>query len=225
MITDVTRMQGDKLCIAALDGGKAVRLHNPGPREEWLRSKGGLAPGDIVSLCWKSPRRCQRPHLEDRDWNPESLSKVERIPEDELAQRLSNSAFRSIKDAFGPPCFYSENGNAAFTPGKGARSLASVGVGSARVYPYEEGVRVDFADGRQEWSMVPLEDLAVRNHRAHCSSCTANLPKLLASEFEGGQAILRVGLGRPFQSGGNPPACYLQVNHIFLIPSKRIHFV
>lgn len=225
MITDVTRMQGDKVCIAALDKGKAVRLHNPVPKEEWLRLIGGLAPGDVVSLSWKSPRRYQRPYLEDRDWNPESLSKVEHVAEDELAQRLSDSAFLSIKDAFGQPCFHSENGNAAFAVGKGARSLASVGVDSVRVYPHEEGVRVDFADRRQEWSMVPLEDLAVRNHRAHCSACSTSLPTSLASEFEGGPAILRVGVGRPFQSGGYPPACWMQVNHIFLIPSRRNHFV
>jgi hypothetical protein len=225
IITDVTRLQGDKVCIAAVHGGSSIRLHSPTPKEHWLRSIGGLTPGDAVSLTWRVARRCHRPHLEDGDWNPALFTKVDRLPEDELVKRLSANSFRSIKDAFGKPCFYSENGNAAFTPGKGSRSLASVPVSSVRAYPYRDGVRVDFADGRREWTMAPIEDLAVRHHQTQCSSCSSNLPNLLASEFEGTQAVLRVGLGRPFQAGDGATACYLQVNHIFLIPSKRRHFV
>ncbi len=117
LITDVTRMEGDNVCIAALNQGKSLRLHSPAPREQWLRSIGGLTPGDILSLSWKLPRRYQRPHLEDGDWNPESITKAARLPEDELVKRLSASTFLSIKDAFGKPCFYSDNGNAAFAPG------------------------------------------------------------------------------------------------------------
>ncbi len=218
-------MQGDNVCIAALNQGKSLRLHSPAPREQWLRSIGGLRPGDIVSLSWKLRRRYQRPHLEDGDWSPAVLSKVDRLPEDELVKRISSKAFRTIERAFGKPCFYSENGNAAFTPGKGSRSLASVMASSVRVYPYADGVRVDFADERRQWTMAPIEDLAIRNHQARCSSCASNLPQLLAAEFEGAQALLRVGLGRPFQAGdGTPATCYLQINHIFLIPSKRKHF-
>jgi hypothetical protein len=218
-------MQEDKVCVAALNRGKSLRLHNPTPREQWLTSIGSLTPGDIVSLSWKLARRYHRPHLEDGDWNPATFAKVDLLPEDELVKRLSANAFRSIDHAFGKPCFHSENGNAAFVPGKGSRSLASVIVSSVRAYPHGEGVRADFADSRGEWRMVPVEDLAIRNHQMQCSSCASDLPKLLASEFQGSRALLRVGLGRPFQSSDSATACWLQVNHIFLIPSKRHHFV
>ena len=218
-------MQGDKVCVAALHSGSSIRLHNPSPREQWLQSIGGLIPGDIVSLTWKTARRFQRPHLEDGDWNPAAFRKVDRLPEDELAKRLSTYAFRSLQDAFGNPCLYSESGNAAFHPRKGPRSLASLLVSSVRTYPHEDGVRVDFTDSNREWTMVPMEDLAVRNHQNRCRLCSSQLPTLLTSEFGGSQAVLRVGLGRPFQAGDRAPACYLQVNHIFLIPSRRSHFV
>lgn len=225
VITDVTRMQRDKVCIAALHQGKSMRLDNPAPREQWLQSMGGLAPGDVVSLTWRVARRYSRPHSEDGEWNPAAFAKGDRLLEDDLVALLVTKVFRSVGDAFGKPCFYSENGNAAFTAGKGARSLASVTVSSVSPYPHADGVRADFVDAKQEWKMVPVEDLAVRNHRARCQACSSDFSSLLESEFQGGQAILRVGLGRPFQWGDRPPACYLQVNHIFLIPSKRQHFV
>lgn len=224
VITGVTRMQGDNVCIAARLGRETIRLHDPSPKEQWLRSIGSLSPGDIASVTWKLPRHHRRPHLEDRDWNPSAFTKVDQLPEEELTKRLSASAFLSIHDAFGRPCFYSDNGNAAFPPNKGSRSLASITVSSVRVYPYGDGARTDFADARCEWTMIPIEDLTVRNHQSHCDSCSGNLAEALAGEFDGSQAILRMGLGRPFQAGDNPPACWLQVNHIFLIPSKRTHF-
>jgi hypothetical protein len=225
VITDVTRMQGDKVCIAALHRDKSIRLHDPAPREQWLRLMGGLSPGDAVTLTWRPARRRRRPHLEDGDWNPDLFTKVDRLREDEFIKRLSAIAFSSIKDTFGKPCFYSENGNAAFTPGKGSRSLASVTATSVRVYPFGDGVRVDFADSRREWTMAPMEDLIVRNHQSQCSSCSCNLRSLLASEFEGTQAVLRVGLSRPFENEDYEAACYLQVNHVFLTPPRQGHFV
>ncbi len=225
VITDVTRMQGDKVCIAALDRGQAIRFHDPPPSGQWLSSIGGLTPGDTASVTLKPPRRYQRPHSEDRDWNPEDFVKSSRLSENDTVKRLSANAFTSIRDAFGRPCFYSGNGNAAFRPGRGPRSLASLIVSSVRPYPYEDGIRVDFREAKREWTMVPLEDLVVRNHQRHCHSCSSNLASLLASEFEGTHAVLRVGLGRPFRVGDNATGCFLQVNHIFLTPSKRKHFV
>jgi len=225
VITEVTRMQGNRVCIAALHGRARIRLHEPQPEEEWLRSEGGLSPGDVVSLSWKSPRQVRRPHMEDTDWNPASLKKAGRITEDQLAGRLTAVAFSRLTDAFGKPILYSDHGNAAFPPDKGSRSLASLMVTSVRAYPYGDGVRVDFRDSDREWTMAPMEDLSVRVHQVRCSPSSAGLSESLAAEFEVGEALLGVGLGRPFQYGDNPPACYLQVNHIFPIPSRRKHFI
>jgi len=162
--------------------------------------------------------------VEDADWNPASLEKVDRLPEDELVRELTALAFSSLQDAFGKPYFYSDSGNAAFPPDRGSRSLAFLTVNSVRAYPYGGGVRVDFTDSDREWTMASMEDLSVRTHQAQCGSCSGGLSESLASEFEGREALLGVGLGRPFQYGDNPTACYLQVNHIFLIPSRRKHF-
>ena len=225
VITDVTRMQGNRVCIAVLHRRSRIRLHEPQPDKVWLGSVGGIGVGDVVSLSWKAPRQVHRPHVDDADWNPATLEKLRRISEDQLISKMTALAFSSVRDAFGRPMFYSDNGNAAFAPDKGARSLAFLAVSSVRAYPHEGGVRVDFTDSERRWMMAPMEDLNVRTHQAQCSSCSAGLSELLASEFEGDKALMAVGLGRPFEHGSSPAACYLQVNHIFHIPSRRKHFV
>ncbi len=225
VVTDVTRMQGDRVCIAAHDGRGSIRLHEPPPTDRWLDSIRSLAPGDVISVECRSPRQCQKPHVEDRVWNPTTFQKLTTLPASDLADRLSQSAFGSIKDAFGKPRFYSDNGNAAFAPGRGSRSLASLVVSSVRVYLCERGIRVDFVDDRDRWTMAPLEDLSVRRHQAQCTSCRSSLASLLSSEFGGSNAVLRVGVGRPFEEREGETACWLQVNHVFPIPPKKKHFV
>jgi hypothetical protein len=207
VITDVTRMHQDKVCVAAIHRRGSIRLHNPHPREQWLRSIDGLAPGDVVSLTWRPVRRYRPPHSEDGDWNPARFEKIRHLSDEELVERLRGRAFSGIEKAFGKPRFQSENGNAAFAPDQGSRSLASLLVNSIRLYPVGEGVRADFTDDRHQWKMVPVEDLAIRSGRHPYT-------------LEATQALLRVGLGRPFQAGERPPACYLQVNHVFPLPSN-----
>jgi len=201
MITDVTQMSGDKVCIAGLTRRSAIRLSEPTPRQGWLDSIGGLAPGDVVNLNWRPARRYRRPHGEDGTWNPSTLVKTSTLPTENFFERLEAGALRSIVDAFGRPWFYSERGNPAFKPDRGSRSLATVKVHFATVYGHGDGIRVDFRDDKTTWTMVPVEDLALRRRRP---------PEGLNYS----ETILRAGLGRPFQANDKPAACYLQVNHI-----------
>lgn len=225
IITDVTRMRYGNVCIAAAHQDRAIRLHNPQPKDQWVRSIGGLAPGDVVSVDWQQAQILHPPHAEDGKWDPATFVKRHRLTETELADLLSANAFRSVQDAFGAPWIRGTGDNAAFRPGKGARSLASILTRSVRVYPHFEGIRVDFIDTQDAWTRVPLEDLIVRQHQKQCPTCASHLSHLLADELQGSNAVLRVGLARQFQAGGHPSACWMQVNHIFLVPAKRNHFV
>jgi hypothetical protein len=225
IITDITRMQPPNVCVAAVHQGRTIRLHNPQPKDQWLRSIGGLVPGDVVSADWQQAQVLRPPHTEDGTWHQSTFVKRHRLTETELADLLSANAFRSVEDAFGAPWFRGKAGNAAFQPGTGARSLASILARSVQVYPDFEGIRVDFVDSQDSWTRVPLEDLIARQHQKQCPTCASQLSRLLANEFQGDNAILRVGLARQFQAGGHPSACWMQVNHIFLMPAKRRHFV
>jgi len=224
IITDITRMQPPNVCIAAINQGRTIHLHSPRPDDRRVASIGGLAPGDVVSVDWQQAQSLP-PHTEDGIWERRSFVKRHRLTETELADLLSANAFTSVQDAFGAPCDRSIRGNAAFHPGRGPRSLASILTRSVQVYPDFDGIRVDFVDTQEAWTGIPLEDLIVRQHQNQCPTCASHLPHLLADEFQGSSALLRVGLGREFQAKGHPSACWMQVNHIFLMPAKRKHFV
>lgn len=224
MVTDVTRMGGNKVCIAASGDGKTMRLHEPHPREEWLTSVGGLSPGDIVTLDWRPARSYRRPHSEDGRWSPASFGRVRRLEVRDVTEQIARTALSSVEKAFGKPMFLTEKGNPAFRPGQASRSLATVVAKDVSVYAHSEGVRIDFADAKRTWSMVPVEDLTIRRHQQVCKECSIRFREFLARQFEADTAILRIGLGRPYQGGKHPLGCYLQVNHIFPVPARAGHF-
>jgi hypothetical protein len=230
IITDVTRMLPPKVCIAAIQGTRAIRLNRPQPDERVLAAIGGLLTGDRVSVEWLDNPFYERPHVEDGMWEPSSLRKVGRLTKADLLGVLQPRAARSVEEAFGPEWFRGAHGNGAFKPGIGERSLASVLVREVRVYQWFQSVRVDFRDDGGVWTMVPLEDLSVRRHQQLCPDClTARARKSrfdlnLRNEFSGRDVLLRVGLTRPYTVKGQETACWLQVTGVYPIGKKRTHF-
>jgi hypothetical protein len=225
IITDVTRMRLSNVCIAAAHQGRTIRLHNPQPKDQWVKSIGGLVPGDVVSLNWRPTVKPAPPHTEDGEWDPDTFTKHRRLAETELVSLLSANASTSVRTAFGAPWFRGSGGNAAFRPGEGTRSLATIRVATIKVDVSFGKMRVSFEDTENRWTAVPLQDLAVKQHQEQCQTCASNLAQALKREFEGAHAMVRVGLARQWQVPGHPSACWMQVNHIFLMPPKRKHFV
>lgn len=226
VITDVTRMDGDKVCVAALCGGKSIRLNTPQPTDEWITSIGGLSPGDQISVVWIPAKRYTPPHKEDGRWSPPSCEKQERTSREDFVALLDREAFMSVRRAFGKPAFFSPRGNPVFSPHRGSSSLATLRVSDVSVYPSGNGVRADFADSEDDWRMVPVVDLAVRTHQRRCPECFGGqLEQRLADEFSGGEALLRIGLGRAFQAEQRQPGCYLQVNHVIPVSPHGGHFM
>lgn len=230
IITDVTRMLPPKVCIAALQGDRTIRLNHPQPNEHVLASFGGLVTGDRVMVEWLDNPFYVPPHVEDGSWEPETFRKLGRLTKSELVDLLLPKAARSVEEAFGAEWFRSERGNGAFHPGVGERSLASILVRDVRVYQWFNGVRVDFADSLGRWTMVPLEDLSVRRHQELCQDCLTNVSRVsgfdlnLRKEFSGRDVLLRVGLTRPFEAERQETACWLQVTGVYPIGKKRQHF-
>jgi len=224
-VTDVTRMRAPNVCVAGVHQGRTIRLNIPPPTDEWVTSIGGLMPGDVVSVDCGPAAGPVPPHVEDGQWIRATFAKLHRLTEAELVDRLAANALAGVRQAFGAPWFCGKGGNAAFQPGTGTRSLASILTRSVRAYPDDDGIKVDFVDDGDSWTRVPLQDLIVRQHQKRCRACSQRFAQLLASEFQDGEAVLRVGLAREFPIGGHPSACWMQVNHVFLIPPKRKHFV
>jgi len=225
LITDVTSLGSPRVCIAGLADERAIRLHSRTPSETWVDEIGGLMPGDVIDVEWKPHDTHYPPHVEDGSWDPTGCRKVKRLSEDTLVQRLGELAFSSVEEAFGLPWIQAANGNCAFRPGRGSLSLASVHASSVSVRIEFGKPRVAFADGTRKWAGVPLQDLAVRRHLRSCAKCQSEATYRLQAEFQGSAALLRVGLAREWPVGDYAPACWMQVNHVFLIPSRRKHFV
>lgn len=221
----MTSLGPPRVCVAATAGDRVIRLHSPTPTEAWVDGIGGLLPGDLLAVEWSPRKGVYRPHVEDGDWDPGRSTKLKVISEDRLVKQLGATAFDSVEEALGPAWIEARNGNCAFRPGRGSMSLASVRASSVAVRIQFDKVRVEFTDARRKWAGVPLQDLAVKRHLNNCKSCASKGAYRLRSEFDGRRALLRVGLARQFQVGEYPGACWMQVNHIFLIPSKRQHFV
>jgi len=213
------------VCIAADHKGRTIRLADPTPTDEWVASVGGLMPGDVVSVDWRPAASPVPPHIEDGQWIQTTFAKRHRLTEAELVGRLSANAFAGVRKAFGTPWFSGKWGNAAFQPRTGTRSLASILARSVRAYPDDDGIKVDFVDDGHSWTRVPLQDLIVRQHQKQCRACSQRFAQLLATEFQGSEAVLRVGLAREFPIGGYQSACWMQVTHVFVTPAKRKHFV
>lgn len=224
IITDITSLGAGKVCIAGELSARVARLAPPNPTESWVTSMGGLSPGSVIGVRWHASRGIDRPHVEDGAWEPTSSKAVRVLTETELVERLRRHSFRSVREAFGDPWFVGKSGNAAFRPSTGSRSLATVQATRVALSASFGKPKVRFRDRDDEWTAVPFQDLEVRKHFGACARCETRGEQLLREEFEGGPAILRVGLARVWRAQDQEPACWLQVNHIFLTPSRRRHF-
>lgn len=218
IITDVTRMSGDRVCVAGIAGERAVRLSEPAPTSQLLAKLGGLSPGDSIRVQWRYAPNSEAPHQEDATWVPKTVQHLRRSDRAEFYGRLLVNAFESVTAAFGEPRYFMSKGNPAFPPGRGRRSLASIAVNDVRVYVVGDGLRADFRGKDREWRMLPVESIAIREHFETCRECRRT------GEARASSALLRVGLGRPFQPDGEEMGCFAQVNDVIPADPTSPHF-
>ena len=225
-LLDVTMMQGDSVCIAGVDveSGATLRLNHPQPRRRMLHDYGGLRPGDVIAVEWVRSGNAHAPHIEDGDWDPVSLKRLDARPFDELMSMIKPTAFKAIPDALGTEWFEGANGNHGCASGAGERSLATIQMRRIRFERERERVRVALWDaGGGFWRGVPFQDLSVREHATTCAACRTGQFAWLRTEFEADDCLVRMGLTRPFPPEAARPLCWLQVTNIFARP--RAHFV
>jgi hypothetical protein len=228
LLTDVTAMAADAVCIAGIDvkSGQTMRLNEPQPTRRLLELVGGLAPAEVIEVDCRPLRGVDAPHSEDCAWTPRSLKKKRVAPADEALRLLDKTSLSGVIEAFGPPSFVEPGRNRGWTPGSGIRSLASVSATGVTVALADSGRgRITFADAAGEaWANVPFQDLAVRNHARQCPACTTGYLANLQQEFETSEALIRIGLTRPYAAeDGAEPLCWLQVTNV--LGKTRRHFL
>src|SRR4051812_15354204 len=106
-------MRGNNICVAGidLDKGTAMRLADPSPTRQLLRYLANLRAGDVVQVDCRLKRRPVPPHIEDAEWDPRKLKRLQSLNFDELCHAIDATAFPSVEAAFGPAWIASPSGN------------------------------------------------------------------------------------------------------------------
>ncbi len=218
VITDVTRMQEGRVCIAGYDRKKkCVRptLPPPGIHETSLYSKAKamVFPFAVVEFDLLEPVP-QPPHTEDWRYDPKSVRFVKKLAEDERLETLKRLCGAKVADIFGTRIF-SDYGWYVLE-GKGERSLGTICPSQVLEVIYEKvdgewKYRLRFTDVEEIYRLT-VTDLAWR-YCCDAEQRSGKPPEKIADEFlsqlNAGQTFLRIGLARGWSKF--PGRCYLQI--------------
>jgi hypothetical protein len=227
-ITDVTRMGGQRVCIAGyLPDDTCVRLvfRWSNPTEEWLKgAEGGVIRPFAVVECDLQERDSQPPHTED--WIIDNTYRVNKglLSPDQQEALLTRICDESVERIFGAaihqgPGWYVKKG-------EGVRSLGTVK--PRRVWEVfynlnEKGkweYRLAFSDQTGQRYKLAVTDLAFRyaldylRVREKLSSLEA--AQRLTTMLQKARVFLRIGLARPWEEF--PDRCYLQITGVYSFP-------
>ena len=227
VITDLTRMKGDRVCIFGVDeDGNGMRPDIPptGIRENYLLDKKGrciIKPFAVIEFDFIRPRS-KPPHTEDWEISAHHRPRLIRNLSDGesriLLEKILDKSIRSIFDAD----IYN---NQYINEGEGNRSLGTVRAKEVLSISYslkeadKYDYRIKFSDDTEEIYDLPITDLAFREYcdsqrvQGHATDIiSAELKRRLSQSY----VFIRVGLTRPFERMYN--RCYLQVSGIHAFP-------
>ena len=226
VITDLTRMQQGRVCIAGYDSQQhAVRPVLPplGIPESTLYQDGQpvIFPFALVAFDLLDPDP-QPPHTEDVRFTPDSPYLVRVVQSRETI--LGWSLFESVPDIFGQPVLAG--------PGyyvldcQGERSLGTICPKSIHSVVYAPGDDADawdysitFDDELGQTYRLKITDLGWQ-YFCHSLRGESHDPKRIAAELietlQERRVYLRIGLSRGWKKF--PKRCFLQVNGVYAFP-------
>ncbi len=227
VITDLTHMSEDMVCVAGVDRNGAcvrpvaeggVRLHNLYYRGELVVHPRALVSFDL------SPAETEPPHTEDALADFSTAARRAVCTEGQWKEILSRDSLPAVEDVFDG---HLEEGRRV-QPGAPTRSLGTVQGGRIERIHVDDSwgrrqYRADFVDGSGvRYERWPVNDLAFR-HMVEASisdlgdegTAVHQAERLLKSK---GSLFLRVGLTRPVRVGNHPLTCWTQITGIYTFP-------
>jgi hypothetical protein len=229
VVTDVTRMYGDRVCVAGyLEDGSPIRpvCGHYGPTEAWLRpdSEALVAPFTLVELeVGNMPPRVTAPHTEDREVPATGHQVIRTLEAKDQLKWLDRTAFPSVGAIFGAQIRSDDDTQwGRFVQvGEGVRSLGTIRPMKIELLDYSQyggswKYRLRFIDHSGEQFRLTINDLAFRR-RLDDLRDSGQPPHAVAtailSELQRQEVYLRVGLAREWKYG-----CYLQITGVYGFP-------
>jgi len=229
MINHLTRMQPGLMCTAGIDlaTGNHVRpvMGRPLPVNLLARNGGPFGLGRVLELG--DSTFCGRfPEIEDRKFNPDSVTVVYQAEYSELYEKCNEVAERSLRNLFGPELVFTATrwggpGTACIEEHHGLHSLGCYWASKTelKILETERGpkVRMLFEEEGHPFSV------AVTDIRMYCDDhitperdAIRTMQELVASQPE---LLVAIGLSRPHRATDVQQACHwLQINNLFPEP-------
>ena len=227
ILTDLTRMQEGRVCIAGYDeSGQCIRpvLPPPGIQESSLYSQGRaiIYPFAVVEFELLRPTP-EPPHTEDHRYEPSTVRFIEKVEEKRKRQVLLNSTFPTVQAIFEVP-IYSDVGHYVMA-GQGSRSLGTLQPKRVIKAIYEQDpsgkwkYRLGFVDGGDCGYWLTVTDLAWRyycDHNCRKGIELGDISNKLTHWLRSNAVFLRIGLARGWEKF--PDRCFLQVTGVYTFP-------
>ena len=216
IVTEVTRMSGGLVCVAALDvhSGTMVRPLQ-GDGSNWEEAKwvdtGYMVPGNVLSLVPADPGHPAYPHASE-DFRVATVRSLEQGAFVDLYQVCTETADASVEAIFDGALMEGKY----VVAGTECRSLGCLMLprNKLRVSEYYGKVQVSYQDSSHTWHNFRVTDLAIKNAGDAAAGVAALSEKIAASSYFRPLA-LRLGLARAWDGGDkgyDPKRCFLQLN-------------
>ncbi len=223
VITDLTRMNQGRVCIAGYDeNGTCIRpvLPPPGIQEQALyqESQPTIFPFAIVEFDFLEPNP-QPPHTEDVFYNESTVRLVGRLNEEQRRNLLEKTACRSLKEIFDAP-IHTDPGHYVMK-GQGTRSLGTLQPKQIELQIQSRNeapeYRLKFTDESGTYCLKITDltwlyycnDQRRKGEPGFFSKLTIHLNQSIT--------YLRVGLTRPTWEK-YPDKCFIQINGVYTFP-------
>ena len=218
LITDVTRMSGNQVCVAGIDVENKVMVRPLTPdglnwdEGEWVK-EGFYEVGNLVSFRSAPAGNAAYPHANE-DYRVSFVTPVEKASLIDLYSACVETSDNSADSIF--------NGqlvdNKYVIANSICRSLGCILVNrdDLRVSDYYGKVQISYRDACGRWYNFPVTELWTKKHGDSAVAAPA-----LENRLNGcnGAVVLRIGLARAWDGGSqafDPKRCYVQVNGLIL---------
>lgn len=222
IITDLTRMRGDRVCIFGYDGDlNPIRPSlRGGIHEQHLYIDGDLLIRPSAHIQFSFTNRISNPpHIEDyyinRNYKPVFKRFFSPI---EMKILLEKTLSNSVSEIFGAEV----HENRYINPGEGKRSLGTIqpeNIHFVRIGQYDNGnplYRMEFTDSTGTIFNFPITDCAFRNYCNqiyHKEKDYYNTNRSIQENLSDKNIFLRLGITRAFEN-----KLWIQISAIYAYP-------